>query len=129
MPFNYRAANIVPSYFEVDANDNFFREMKEAAGTDGAHITDISRPLPIQGDGGQFNKSKYFVVFSGNGDNADKGRPNEAQRDVLKNWGAKSFPDLESFQIGKKVATDIALEVQTAPSTAPYEAFAQPAPD
>ncbi len=129
MSFNYRASNIVQTYYEVDANENFFREMKEAAGTSGAHVTDMSRALPLQGEAGQFNKSKYFLGFSGSADNGTNGRPNAEQQQVLQRWGAKNFPDLESFQIGKKVATDIAFGIQAAPSTAPYESFAQPAPD
>lgn len=129
MLFNYRASNTVSSYYEVDANENFFREMKESAGANGAHVTDMSRALPLQGEAGQFNKSKYFLVFSGSADNGSSGRPNAEQQKVLQQWGAKSFPDLESFQIGRKVATDIAFGIEAAPNTAPYESFGQPAVD
>ena len=129
MAHTYKAPNLAQNYYEVDANDNFFREMQEAAGADGVYVTEIGRALPLQGDAGQFNKARHFVVFTGQADNSLHGRPNAAQQQVLQAWGAKSFPDLESFQIGRKVATDIADGVETRATTEPYEAFAQPAFD
>lgn len=115
---------------EVDANDNFLREMKEAAGSDGVHPTTISRAIPLQGDQGQFNKSRFFMIFTGAHDNDHGGKPNPAQQEVLNSWGAKSYGgDREAWEISLKVATDIAFKVEKRPSAEPYEAFAHPAPD
>lgn len=126
----YKPAKMTENLIEVDANDNFLREMKEAAGSDGVHPTTISRAIPLQGDEGQFNKSKFFMIFTGAADNPNGGKPNAAQQEVLNRWGAKSYgADREAWEISLKVATDIAFKVEPKASSLPYEAFAHPAPD
>ncbi len=126
----YKPAKMTETLIEVDANDNFLREMKEAAGTDGAHPTTISRAIPLQGDEGQFNKSKFFMIFTGAHDNEQGGKPNAAQQEVLSRWGARNYGgDREAWDISLKVATDIAFKVEKKGSSEPYEAFAHPAPD
>lgn len=125
----YKPQKMTETFVEVDANDNFLREMKDAAGTDGVHVTTIGRALPLPSEEGQFNKSKFFMIFTGAAENPQGGKPNPAQREVMNTWGAKRFPDRESWDIGRKVATDIADGVKPKASTEPYEAFAQPAFD
>lgn len=126
----YKPAKMTETLIEVDANDNFLREMKEAAGTDGAHPTTISRAIPLQGDEGQFGKSKYFMIFTGAAENATAGKPNAAQQEVLSQWKAKNYGgDREAWDISLKVASDIAFKVEHRASAEPYEAFAHPAPD
>mgnify|MGYP003376670019 FL=1 len=127
MRFN-QASKSVHSYYEVEANDNFFREMREALGEGGINVINVAKAYPLQGEAAQFGKSKYVLEFAGNADNGHNGGPNPAQKEILQNWGAKGLPDEESFRISRQVAEDIAFP-KPAGKPVPFESVAQLAPD
>ncbi|MCB1591960.1 MAG: hypothetical protein KDI90_05865 [Alphaproteobacteria bacterium] len=123
----YKAPKITETLIEVEANENFLREMKDAAGSDGVHVTHIGRALPVSVDEGQIGVSKYFMTFAGSGDNANGGKPNAAQHEILNKWGARDYgSDREAWEIGRTVATRIADGTESRASAEPHEAFAQP---
>ena len=109
----YKQPNLVYTYVEVATgeDDSFLDEMKEAGKDGGAHVTQISRPLPLVGNEADPEKSRFFMVFTGSVKDdqpGSTGKPNAAQLDILQTWGAKVYPDQESWDISKKVATDMA---------------------
>lgn len=121
----YKAPKLKETFIEVDANDNFLREMREAAGNNGAHPTTLSRAYPLGGEEAQFNKSRFFMIFTGAADNDQGGKPNAAQAEVLQRWRAKQFPDRESWEISQKVAAHMADGTPAKAPAEPYEAYAQ----
>lgn len=128
MNFNHQSSKSVHSYYEVEANENFFREMQAALGDGGINVINLGRAYPLQGEAAQFGKSKYVLEFSCNADNGHKGGPNPAQKQILENWGAKNIPDEEAFRISRQVAEDIAFP-KPAGQPVPFESVAQLAPD